>query len=88
MRGYHLHKIEEAQEAYFCRDRRREGSSRGISSVETLSGKMSECVSTKMEEYSWSEFGEGTLPRTKVTREVKNVSNSYVKKMTLVFMPR
>lgn len=49
---------------------------------------MSECLSTKMEEYSWSEFGEATLPRTKVTREVKNVSKSYVKKMTLVFMPR
>lgn len=40
------------------------------------------CLRIKMEEYSWSEFGDGTLPRTKVTCEVKNVSNSYVKKMT------
>lgn len=69
-------KIEEAQEAYFWRDIRVEFLEEGIGNVEALSGKMSESLRTKMEEYSQSEIGEGTLSRTDVTCEVKNVSNS------------
>lgn len=48
---------------------------------------MSECLRIKMEEYRWSEIGEGTLPRTEATCEVKKVSNSYVKETTLMSMP-